>query len=234
MGNVPFTVYDALGYLSAGAILMVAFTIAMLGELPTEVTLVAGIAIGIAAYVIGHVIASISGWWLDRALFSDGLGMGRPEKVLFGEPVDSFPWKSVFRNYYQSLPDPIRDRVLEKARSEGVVSGKEKGYPEGLLEHCEAVVQNDQSFGPRADRYEMLTTFLRNTSSAFVGAAVILALAPTSNGINLETASGGTATLHTRMLAALSMVAAVVLLFRYVQLFAEWRRRIFVLYAETE
>lgn len=234
MGNVPFTVYDALGYLSAGAILLVAFTIAMLGELPTEVTLVAGIAIGIAAYVIGHVIASVSGWWLDRAMFSDGVGMGRPEKVLFGEPVDSFPWNRVFRNYYQSLPDPIRERVLEKARAQGIIEGKTEGYPEGLLEHCEAVVQAHDSFGPRIDRYEMLTTFLRNTSSAFVGAAIILMMAPGRNGIDLGTASGGSATLHTRLLAILSLVAAVILLFRYVQIFAEWRRRIFVLYGEVE
>lgn len=214
--------------------MLVAFTIAFLGELPTEVTLVAGIAIGIASYVIGHVIASVSGWWLDRALFSDGLGMGRPEKVLFGEPVDSFPWRTIFRNYYQALPDPILDRVLEKARSEGIVDGKPDGYPDGLLEHCEAVVQGHRDFSPRIDRYEMLTTFLRNTFAAFVGAAVVLVLAPSRNGIDLQTASGGTATLPTKVLVGVSLLAALILLFRYVQLFSEWRRRIFILYGEVD
>lgn len=84
MGNVPFTITDALGYVAAGLILMVAAAIAVLGELPTEVSIVTGIGIGVAAYVVGHCISGVSTWALDRVLFNDRWGLGRPEKVLIG------------------------------------------------------------------------------------------------------------------------------------------------------
>jgi hypothetical protein len=103
-----------------------------------------------------------------------------------------------------------------------------------MLAHCEAVVQRHANFGPRIDRYEMLTTFLRNSSAAFAMAAVLLLLAPAEHAIELETARGATTTLSLDLLAVLCLLAALVLLFRYVQLFAEWRRRIFVLYAEAD
>lgn len=57
-------------------------------------------------------------------------------------------------------------------------------------------------------------------------------LGPTEQTI--ETARGGTTTLTPDLLAVLCLLAALILLFRYVQLFAEWRRRIFVLYAEAD
>ena len=120
MGNVPFTVYDALGYLSAGAILLTAATIALIGELPTEQTLATAVAIAIASYIAGHIISSLSSWALDRWLFSDRWGMGRPEKVLFGEKVDSFPWRAIFRQYYRALPEVIQKRVIDKPGAESM------------------------------------------------------------------------------------------------------------------
>jgi hypothetical protein len=173
-------------------------------------------------------------WALDRVLFNDGWGMGRPEKVLFAEKVDSLPWRVIFRQYYQSLPDPIRQRVIDKAGAESLEGLQEGHYSSGLLAHCEAVVQRHANFGPRIDRYEMLTTFLRNSSAAFAMAALLLLLAPARHAIELETARGATTTLTPDLLAVLCLLAALILLFRYVQLFAEWRRRIFVLYAEAD
>lgn len=192
MGNVPFTVYDALGYLTAGAILLVAATITLVGELPTEQTLVTGIAAGMASYIVGHILSSLSSWSLDEVMFNDSWGLGRPEKVLFGEKVSSFPWKLIFRRYYRALPEAIQDRVLERAASEGITKAKGELYPRGLIEHSKAVVQRHQSFGPRIDRYEMLTIFLRNNSAAFAAAAVILLLAPAEHAIELETGRGAT------------------------------------------
>jgi hypothetical protein len=234
VGNVPFTVYDALGYLSAGAILLTAATIALVGELPTEQTLATAVGIAIASYIVGHIISSLAVWALDRGLFGDGWGMGRPEKVLFGENVASAPWRVIFRRYYQALPDPIKQRVMDKAEAESLAGLDKEHYSSGLLAHCEAVVQRHPNFAPRIDRYEMLTTFLRNSSTAFALAAIVLFLAPAEHAIRLETARGGTTTLTPDLLAGLSLLAAGVLLFRYVQLFAEWRRRIFVLYAEAD
>jgi hypothetical protein len=227
MDNVPFSVYDALGYLSAGAILLVASAIAVVGEVPTEQTLATVIGIGVASYIIGHIISTVSAWSLDRVLFNQTWGMGRPEQVLFGEKVNSFPWKAVFRRYHQPLPESIRRRVLERAKSEGVEDS-------ALLAHCEAVVQRHDSFGPRIDRFEVLTIFLRNSSTAFAMAAVVLALAPPENAVELETAREGTVSLAPDLMALLSLLASIVLFFRYVKLAAEWRGRVFVLYAEAD
>jgi hypothetical protein len=234
VGQVPFSIYDALGYLSAGSILLAAATIALIGELPSEVSLVAGIAIAIAAYIVGHIVASISSWAFDRILLNHRWGMGLPERVLFGQRGSRSLWRVLFRRYYQALPEPVQKRVLDRAESEPAVDTDGEGYPAGLLQHCEAVVQGHQTYGPRVDRYETLTAFLRNSCAAFAGAAVILALAPEEHAIELQAARGGPAILSTDLLALLSLLASVVLLFRYVQMFAEWRREVFILYAEMD
>lgn len=234
MSQVPFSIYDALGYLSAGAILLAAATIALIGEVPTEVSLGAGIAIGVAAYIVGHIISSISTWAFDRILLNDRWGIGMPEKVLFGRRAERFPWKVLFRRYYEVLPEPVQRRVLDRVESEPVVETNGQGYPVGLLEHCEAVVQRHETYGPRIDRYETLTAFLRNSCAAFAAAALILALAPEEHAIELQAARGGPTILGTDLLALLCLLASLVLLFRYVQLFAEWRREVFILYAEMD
>lgn len=227
MGNVPFTVYDALGYLSAGAIVLVAATIAIIGELATDLTLPTAIAVGVGSYMAGHLVSSIASWLLDRVMFNEIWGMGRPERILFGSKTNTFPWKALFRRYHHPLPESIQRRVMNRANEAGIDE-------EGLLLHCEAVVHGHDRFGPRVDRLEMMTIFLRNSAMAFVGAAAILALAPDEHAIELQTARGGTASLSPDLLAGLSFLAAVILLFRYVFVAGAWRRKLFVLYAEAD
>jgi hypothetical protein len=153
MGNVPFTITDALGYVAAGLIIMVAATIAVLGELPTEISIVTGIGIGVGAYVGGHCISGVSTWALDRVLCNDRWGLGRPENVLMGaRTAGNAPrvWRTLFANYNTCLPAAIEQRVKTKAESQGL----DRTDPASLLTHCEAVVQSSQSYGTRVDRYE--------------------------------------------------------------------------------
>lgn len=233
MGNVPFTITDALGYVAAGLILMVAATIAVLGELPTEVTIVTGIGIGVGAYVVGHCISGVSTWALDRVLFNERWGLGRPENVLIGERTAGDaprPWQTLFANYYTRLPAAIERRVMAKAESQGL----DRTDPASLLTHCEAVVQGSQSYGSRVDRYEMLTTFLRNSAMAFMIAPVLLLFAPADHFIELQAARGNSIELGSKLLALLALLGAGLLFYRYVAMFALWRREIFRLYAESE
>lgn len=233
MGNVPFTITDALGYVAAGLILMVAATIAVLGELPTEVSIVTGIGIGVGAYVVGHCISGVSTWALDRVLCNDRCGLGRPENVLIGgRTAGSAPcmWRTLFADYYTRLPGAIEKRVKTKAESQGL----DRADPAALLTHCEAVVQGSQSYGSRADRYEMLTTFLRNSAMAFMIGAVVLFFAPANHFIELQAARGAPLELSSKLLALLAFLGAGLLLYRYVAMFAMWRREIFRLYAESE
>ncbi|HEX2052624.1 MAG TPA: hypothetical protein VHJ78_02715 [Actinomycetota bacterium] len=234
MGSIPFTIYDALGYVAAGLIVLVAATVLVAGELPTEVSIVAGIAIGVAGYVVGHCISAVSTWALDRVLFNDDWGLGRPEKVLLGDQSQgSAPWlwRTLFGHYYSRLPEATQQRVKEKARAEGL-SEDAVDNPAALLVHCESKVQSHQICGPRADRYEMLTTFLRNSSTAFLISAVLLVFAPADRYLSLPTARGGPAVLSARLLAALALLAAGLLFFRYVSMFLMWRRAVFLLYSE--
>jgi hypothetical protein len=232
MQNVPFTITDALGYVAAGLIVMVAATIAIVGELPTEVGLVAGIGVGVAAYVVGHCISGVSTWALDRALFNDSWGLGRPENVLIGDRHGEGaprPWRTLFGNYYKPLPPAIEGRVRERAKGEGL----EDDDPATLLTHCESVVQGNQAYAVRVDRYEMLTTFLRNSALAFFLGAGILLMAPASSYIELKAARGGPVVLSAKFLALLAILGAGLLFYRYVNMFLMWRREIFRLYAET-
>lgn len=232
MQNVPFTITDALGYVAAGLIIMVAATIAVVGELPTEVSLVTGIGIGVGAYVAGHCISGVSTWALDRVLFNDSWGLGRPENVLMGDRRGKGApklWRTLFGNYYSPLPERIEERVKQKAKAEGL----EEDDPAALLTHCESVVQGNQAYASRVDRYEMLTTFLRNSALAFLIGAVVLVLAPASSYLELEAARGGPVVLSGKLLALLAAVGAALLFYRYVSMFLMWRREIFRLYAET-
>lgn len=233
MENVPFTITDAPGYVTAGLIVLVAATITILGELPTEVTLVSGIAIGVGAYVVGHCISGVSTWALDRVVFNDRWGLGRPENVLLGDlTAGTAPrtWRKLFGNYYSPLPALIEERVKSKAKSKGIAEDD----PAALLTHCEAVVQGHQRYSSRVDRYETLTTFLRNSAMAFVAAAALLLLAPASHYLELETARGGPIVLSSKLLALLAALGAGLLFFRYVAMFLRWRREIFRLYAEAD
>jgi hypothetical protein len=233
MGNVPFTITDALGYVAAGLILMVAATIAVLGELPTEISIVTGIGIGVGAYVVGHCISGVSTWALDRVLCNDRWGLGRPENVLMGERTGGNAprlWRTLFANYYTCLPAAIERRVKTKAESQGL----DRTDPASLLTHCEAVLQGSQSYGTRVDRYEMLTTFLRNSAMAFMIGALVLFFAPADNFIELQAARGNPIELGGKLLALLAFLGAGLLFYRYVAMFALWRREIFRLYAESE
>ncbi len=236
MSNLSFNVYDILGYTAAGAIVLVAATLSLLGELPTAIEVIPGIAVGLAAYVTGHVVSSVS-FPVERFLFSDRWGLGRPERVLFRERTSHnapFPWKVLFRRYYEPLPEPLQTRVVERASSAGLESVKDEKYSSGLLGHCEAVVQAHELYRSRIDRYELLAAFLRNSCVAFVLASVLLFLAPDARDLQLEAARGATTTLAIDWLALLCLGAAVVLLYRYVQMFMLWRREIFRLYAEAD
>ena len=236
MGNLPFTIYDVLGYVAAGLIALVAGTIALVGELPTDLEVIPGIAIGFAAYVVGHCISGISTWALDRVLFNDRWGLGRPEKVLLGDrTAGSAPamWRTLFGHYYSSLPEATKSRVKDKAKKAGL-DEKALDDPGALLTHCEARVQADDVCGPRTDRYEMLTTFLRNSATAFMVGAVLLLFAPADRYVSLPVARGEPTLLNPRLLGLLAIIAAGLLFYRYVSMFLMWRRAIFLLYAESE
>lgn len=120
--------------------------------------------------------------------------------------------------------------MKSKAESQGL----DRTDPASLLTHCEAVVQGSQTYGSRVDRYEMLTTFLRNSAMAFMIGAVTLFLAPANHFIELEAARGDPIVMGGKLLALLALLGAGLLLYRYVAMFALWRREIFRLYAESE
>lgn len=154
MQNVPFTITDALGYVAAGLIVMVAATIAVVGELPTQVSIVTGIGVGVAAYVVGHCLS----------------GPAITDQYVFGS---------------SQAPGVVEQHPVER---------------------------------PGRD--------------FFIG-AVILLLAPGSSYLELEPARGGPVILSANLLALLAALAAVLLFYRYVNMFLLWRREIFRLYAET-
>lgn len=236
MGNVPFTIYDALGYVVAGLVVLVAATIAFTGELPTEISITAGIAVGLAAYVAGHCISALSTWALDRMLFNNRWGLGRPEKILLGERSErSAPrfWGTLFGHYYSRLPEAAEKRIKEKAREDGMPED-DVDDAAALLVHCESKIQVNEVCGPRADRYEMLTTFLRNTCMAFLIAGAILLVAPADRYIDLETARGGSAALGADLLALLALACGALLFFRYISMFLMWRRAVLLLYSESD
>ncbi len=218
--RLPFSAYDFFGYLSAGFVLLVGLAAAFTGSEAWQRTPGAGVALLliVLAYAVGHVIANISGYLIERALVRGILGA--PNKVLFEE---SGPRRTrLLPGYYSPLPPEQRERVLARAAQAGIT---EPG--EGLFYHCFGVAKGNSVTQARLENFLNLYGFCRNMAiSTLIVAAALLA------GTILGTANTG-ALVAPGWWAAAALVASVGLLYRYLKFFRHYSVEVYVSYAES-
>ncbi|SEP72214.1 hypothetical protein SAMN04488038_101289 [Solimonas aquatica] len=119
--KIPFTSYDFWAYLSAGSLFLAAIDFASgTGWLLQKDWSAAQIAVAVsAAYAIGHLIAGLSSFFIERLLV--GRLLGPPRKNLFGQRTWSGErLRRVLPSYYQALPPETQAAVLRSAQSHGV------------------------------------------------------------------------------------------------------------------
>lgn len=210
MNRIPFSVYDFFGYLASGFVLIAAAD-RSLGRgwlLGRSLDLVSGILLVAIAYVLGHVVASLSSFLLEWKVTRERLGP--PEATLFGGETGT--WRArLLPGYYRPLPETTRERVLEKAREKAGIGEPNRA----LFLHCHSLVKREQMVLERLNSFLNLYGFCRNVSAASVLAVPVLL-------------AGGA-----WWWALVAAVVAVAMFQRYLKFFRHYTAEVFVSYAEV-
>lgn len=220
MDKLPFSVYDFFGYLSAGFVLLVGLAAAFANTQSWQQTpsVVVGLVLIVSAYVMGQVVANLSGYLIEGILVREVLGT--PSQVLFQSSKPR--WAKVLPGYYRSLPRVQQDRVLRRAEAAGV-----QGTGDPLFFHCFGVVKEREAVMIRLNAFLNLYGFCRNMSLASLGVAVALLA-----GLVLGTAQTGDVA-GPGWWALGAAIASVGLLYRYLKFFRQYGVEVFLSYAET-
>jgi hypothetical protein len=221
MGRIPFSVYDFFGYLLPGFLLVVVMDYALVGHIAGErwvlrddLGVVYGLTWTVIAYIVGHVLASPSEWLLQEVMVRKWLRS--PNINLFSDPHIK-EWKfRFFSSYYKPLPPPIRNRILEKAKAEGI---NETG--EALFYHAWGKVKKDQEVMARLYIFLYLYGFSRNVSFACMLACLVMVAGTFVEGSwsNLTW-------------AFVSLFAAIGMLYRYLKFYRHYSVDMFIAYDE--
>lgn len=167
--KIPFTSYDFWAYLSAGFLLLfVMDQVAATDLLIRDTwTVVQGVVVASAAYVVGQLVASISSLVFERILI--GRLLGYPRNVLFGQPK-AWKWVRVLMPvYFSPLPDQTKRAALEQGKSAGI-----NGPGEALFWAAYANARATPVVMARLDNFLNLYGFCRNIALvAFVDAGLL-------------------------------------------------------------
>ena len=221
MDKLPFTVYDFFAYLSAGFIVLVSITAAFVGyeALQESPGFIVAVLFVIAAYVIGHVVANLSGDLIERRLVRKRLGM--PTEHLLG-PGTTGVGPRLFPGFYSSLPSDTQRRVFTRAAERGFA-----GKGEALFFHCHAVMKNDDAVQARLNTFLNLYGFCRNMTMSLIVAAGVLGV-----GVAVGSADTGPDIGPGWWILA-ALVAAVGMLYRYLKFLRQYGVELFTSYAEA-
>ena len=221
MSRIPFSVYDFFGYLVPGFLFVAVMDFALVGTIAGErwvlrddLGVVYGLTWTVVAYIIGHVLSSPSEWLLQEKIVRNWLKS--PAINLFNDHQRKSGRFLLFSGYYKPLPSPIRKRILEKAKAEGI---NETG--EALFYHAWGKVKKDQDAMARLYIFLYLYGFSRNVSFACALASLVIVA-----GCLVEGSWGNL------IWAFVSLFAAVGMLYRYLKFYRLYSVDVFIVYDE--
>jgi hypothetical protein len=117
----PFTDYDFWAYISSGFV----FLFALDHTLQTAIfqrstwTIVEGLIAVAVAYVVGHLLAGLASAILERRFV--GKYLGRPSVLPSWARRAALRWfRSLYPEFYEALPQATIDKILSKARIQGI------------------------------------------------------------------------------------------------------------------
>jgi hypothetical protein len=217
--KIPFSVYDFFAYLSTGFILVAAADYAVdigwLGKekLPPAMLLL----LIIGGYVLGHVIANLSSFFLEHLFLRKAL---RPRKHSLAKGF----WPYIFPIFYAPFPQETQTRVLARAKTAGIESPGR-----GLFFHCFATVKRDKTPLDRLNTFLNVYGFCRNVCMASLFAFLILFVAgvrhfdwATRTGIDGSKLEW----------AGVAFPVSIGLFYRYLKFFKHYTEEVFRNYAE--
>jgi hypothetical protein len=161
-----FNDYEVFAYVATGfaAMVVVDFEFGSHWVLDAQWGVSEGIAVLLAAYLVGHVIASSAAWLLERRLVRRLLGA--PHQALFCEaPAGALAGvkRQLFPDYFTPLDQGTRERVTAKLHKEGHPTSS----GETMFWIAFARAKRDPLTYGRMESFLKLYAFCRNL--AFVG-----------------------------------------------------------------
>ena len=220
MDRIPFSVYDFFGYLSSGAATLAGASFAYQGvegfRLDWNASQV--LLAVIAAYVIGHVVASASSFLLERRL-TRGL-IGSPTFWLFRDDPPT-GWRRILNEYHKPLPMATAARVLANAESAAALDSP----GEALFYHCVGVTQRHEYVRERLAVFLNLYGFARNTSmAAFISATLIGVATGVNDRVDPSVLWVG---------VSMAVLVGVAMYLRYLKFYRQYSVALYISYAEV-
>jgi hypothetical protein len=213
--RIPFDPYDFFGYLATGLVVLVGLDLSLgfppilnRDFKPVEAALVV-----VGAYVAGQLIATPA-----KALLEDffvGKILARPSVNLFRRKRPLIRG-TMFPGFYKALPPTIGDRILAKARSEGI---EESGETLFLHVRYRPEILNDAKLMAKLDSFINKYGFARNLAFTAVTFGIALSARARCDG------QGGL-----QKYAAESLVTGVFLVYRYLKFFRQYSYEMFNTY----
>jgi hypothetical protein len=219
MDKTPFSLYDFFGYLAPGFLALVALDYAATGgtHLNSTPSPILAIFWTLAAYVTGHVIASLSGF-LFEGIFVAKL-LRAPEENLLSANVTA--WRKIFPSYYEPLPHTLRVRVRVPSQKTGEDSAR------AIFSHCRVVVRKDPATRAILDTFLNLYGFCRNVSMSLMIVAAVMFW-----GLLRKHQALGEWSQVMLWWVATAIIASIGMFYRYLKFFRKYTKEVFVAYAE--
>ena len=219
MHKIPFSEYDFFGHLVSGAIILAGFGFAAQGTevFHHELGINEAVALVLGAYLIGHVVASVSSFLLERRLTRWIIGSSTT-CMFSNTPIGG--WRRLLSAHLKPLPPATAERVLARAKKQAGV-----GEPsEALFFHCFGVVRQEASTRERLTTFLSLYGFCRNAAmAALINAAVMGFALGANSAAGVDTLSAG---------FLVSVVLAGVMYLRYLKFYRLYAVEVYVTYAE--
>lgn len=223
-GLSRFSDYEFFAYFIVGAcvILVSDFAFGTHWIIATQWTVPEGLAIALAAYVIGQSVASPAAWLLERKLVRRVLKP--PSDVLFG--VGKIPRLRtfLFAEYYTPLNDRVRSRVESRGRSAVPVVAP----GESLFWEAYTHAKRDTDSAGRLEAFLKMYGFCRNLTFVagmaalifFVEAVHDLTLAAPTRQIEID-----------GLRAGIALAVCICMFYRFLKFYRLYGVEVFVSYA---
>ncbi len=174
----PFTDYDFYAYLASGSLLIAALDITgnggqLVAQKNWPVAQV--ILLVAAAYVAGHLIASLSSWLLERLLARRLLAP--PTAILLGMKKATLfqrAFAAVFiAQYYEPLPPSIAKRIFANAEAAlQTAPGSLEQEPDTIFQVAYVAARESEDARMRVDDFRNQYGFCRNIAMVALIAAI--------------------------------------------------------------
>ena len=225
MNNIPFSVYDFFGYLSAGFLTIIAFEYAggSTNVLHAEHTVAFGFAIIVFAYMVGHIIAHLSSVvfesWLVRKVLKP------PEYHLLKTEADTTLTGKLFPGYFTPLPKDSQSRIIKKAEKYGISS-----FRRAFFFHCHTIVKKDSASLDRLNTFLNLYGFARNMAMALLLSATVLAISAVYHEFIYQSQEKPN---HLLCYTVNALITSFFMFLRYLKFFRIYTMEVFLNYSEN-